>query len=332
MFTKEDIFFILAALLFGISILLFVSQFFLVPKNVPPTPQKQWMVESIDTMKYSRDLARQDLSDSSYINEVDKQMSLIAATGANYVAIDTPYDDEFLPVLETWVHSARAHGLHVWFRGNFSGWEGWFNYPPITEQQHTEKVKKFILSNASLFQDGDIFTSCPECENGEKLNYGDPNQVVAYRSFLINEYDTTKDAFAQIGKNVISNYYSMNGDVARAVMDKPTTKALGGVVVIDHYVLTPEQLADDVSSIAAQSGGKIVLGEFGAPIPDIQGNMTDAQQEAWLAQSLQMLSNVPDLIGVNYWVAKGGSTALWSPNNSPKPAVSVLSEYYQKEF
>jgi len=50
----------------------------------------------------------------------------------------------------------------------------------------------------------------------------------------------------------------MNADVARAVMDKPTTQALDGVVVIDHYVLTPEQLADDVASIANQSGGKIV--------------------------------------------------------------------------
>jgi len=332
MFTKEDILFLLAAILFGISILLFVMQFFLTPKSVPHTPQKQWQIESIDTMKYSRDMARQDLNNANFVNEVDKQMSLIAATGANYVAIDTPYDQEFIPVLAVWVQSARAHGLHVWFRGNFSGWEGWFNYPPITEQEHTEKIKEFILSNRTLFQDGDIFTSCPECENGIKLNTGDPNVVASYRSFLISEYMTSKDAFAEIDKNVSTGYFSMNADVARAVMDRQTTKELGGIVVIDHYVLTPEQLADDAASIAAQSGGKIILGEFGAPIPDIHGNMTDEQQKEWLSQSLQMLSGVTDLIGINYWVDKGGSTALWNPNNAPKPAVAVLTGYYQKEL
>src|SRR5258708_15771982 len=104
----------------------------------------------------------------------------------------------------------------------------------------------------------------------------------------------------------------MNADVARAVMDQQTTQALDGIVVIDHYVLTPQQLADDVSAIAAQSGGQIVLGEFGAPIPDIQGQMTNEQQAEWIQQSMQMLSGVNKLIGVNYWVNKGGSTALWN--------------------
>jgi hypothetical protein len=328
-FSKGEIFFLFALFLFGLAIMLIIMQYLSVPNNPVKPQQKQWQIESIDTMKYSRDMARADLTNPKYATEAEKQVSDIAATGANYVAIDTPYDDEFLPVLQVWVRAARTHRLHVWFRGNFSGWEGWFGYDKIDSQTHLAKTKQFILENATLFQNGDIFTSCPECENGANLQTGDISAVITHRKFLIDEYDITKSAFAQIGKNVKSNYYSMNADVARAVMDKPTTQALDGIVVIDHYVLTPEQMADDVSSIAAQSGGQIVLGEFGAPIPDIHGAMTEDQQAAWLSKSLQMLSGVNALLGVNYWVDKGGSTALWRTNGTPKPAVKILKEYYQ---
>jgi len=327
-FSKGEIFFLFGLFLFGLGIMLIIMQYLFAPTSPSKLPQKQWQIESIDTMKYSRDMARADLTNSKYATESEKQVADIAATGANYVAIDTPYDDEFLPVLQVWVRAARTHGLHVWFRGNFSGWEGWFGYDKIDGQTHLAKTKQFILGNPGLFQDGDIFTSCPECENGVNLNPGDITAVIAHRKFLIEEYNTTKTAFDQIGKNVKSNYFSMNADVARAVMDKPTTQSLGGIVVIDHYVLTSEQLADDVASIANQSGGNIVLGEFGAPIPDIHGAMSDYQQSAWLAKSLQMLSGVNTLIGVNYWVNKGGSTALWRTDGTPKPSVGVLKQYF----
>jgi hypothetical protein len=332
-FTKGEKLFLFLIFLFGIFVMLLmiVSSTLQQPQQIffSLKPQRHWQIESIDTMKYSRDMARQDLTDSSFAQEVDIQMTDIAATGANYVAIDTPYDSEFLPVLRVWVQSARNHGLHVWFRGNFSGWEGWFGYSQIDEQTHLAKTKDFILNNSDLFKDGDIFTSCPECENGLKLNTGDPAAVIAYRQFLISEYQVTKSSFTQIHKNVASNYFSMNADVARAIMDKATTQKLDGIVVIDHYVMTPEQLATETADIANQSGGSIVLGEFGAPIPDINGNMTDEQQKEWLEKSLQLLSGVNTLTGVNYWVDKGGSTALWRPDGTPKPAVDVIKQYYQ---
>lgn len=329
-FTKGEVFFLIGLLLIGVSLLTLIMGHILpsIKIDTSPPPANHWQIDSIDTMKNSRDLALQDLSDPGYVNDVQRQMADIAATGANYVAIDTPYDPQFLPVLQTWVHAARTHGLHVWFRGNFSGWEGWFNYSRITEEQHLAMTKKFILSNPGLFQNGDIFTSCPECENGANLQTGDEAQVIAYRAFLIQEYAVTKDAFAQIHKNVASNFFSMNADVARAVMDRQTTEALDGIVVIDHYVLTPQELASDTEQISQQSGGSIVLGEFGAPIPDLQGSMTQAQQAQWLSQSLQLLSEDPTLIGVNYWDNLGGSTALWNPDGSPRKAVAVLKKYY----
>lgn len=290
--------------------------------------RRHWEFQSIDTMKHSRDLAREEMNDPHFSEEVDRQMADIAATGATHVAIGTPYDDEFLPFLKLWSRSAREHGLKVWYRGNWSGWEGWFDYPRIDQKTHIENTRQFIINNPNLFQDGDIFTSCPECENGPKLELGNNFAVAEYRKFLIEEYQVTKEAFRLINKDVKANYYSMNADVARSIMDRETTKALDGVVTIDHYVNAPEQLAEDIVEISKKSGGKIVLGELGAPIPDIHGPMNEDSQAQWLAESLRLVSSLPQVEGINYWVNLGGTTALWRPNKTPKPAVEVLTEYY----
>jgi hypothetical protein len=324
MFTKR--FFIIGILL--LLPLLWPLMEFAMGRNAV----RQWNIQSIDTMKYSRDLAREKLDDPSFDKEIDAQMTAIEQTGANYVAVGTPYDKEFLPLLKRWVASARAHNLHVWFRGNFSGWEGWFDYPQISRKSHTDKIEQFITDNPDLFADGDMFSSCPECENGgDKVNFSNTKEVSDYRSFLIREYQVTKSAFSRIGKQVGANYYSMNGDVARAVMDPDTTTALDGVVVVDHYVATPEQLATDIQKLAEQSGGKVVLGEFGFPIPDINGAVTDAEQAHWLADAFRLLAQDPNLVGLNYWVDKGGSTALWDESGNAKPGVAALTTYYSGE-
>ncbi len=293
------------------------------------TPSKKhWTFQSVDTMKISRDKAREMKNNPQYAKDIDIQVASIAATGATHVGVGTPYDDEFLSVLTMWVRSVHQHNLKVWFRGNWSGWEQWFGYPKISETEHTAKTKEFIFKNASLFEDGDIFSSCPECENGPRLQTGDYKAVANYRKFLINDYQTTKAAFQRIGKNVQSNYDSMNLDVAKAVMDKETTKQLDGLVVIDHYVTRPEHLARDVVLIAQMSGGRVVLGEMGAPIPDLNGPMNDQQQKQWLADALVFLSTVNELDGLNYWVNREGTTAIWRPDNTARPAVDVLRQYF----
>lgn len=298
---------------------------------VSPLPPKHIMgFKSIDTMKYSRDIAREKSKDQVFDKVIDLQVSNIAKTGATHVAIATPYDEEFIPMLRRWVKAARKYNLKVWFRGNFSGWEKWFDYDPIDRETHIQKTKAFILSNQDLFEDGDVFSACPECENGGP---GDPRQtgdVQGHRNFLISEYKMTKELFSKIGKKVASNYNSMNADVARKIMDKDTTKALDGLVVIDHYVKTPEQLISDIKEIAKQSGGNVVLGEFGVPIPDINGNMSEKEQSLWLEKALGDLFQMDQVYGVNYWVNTGGSTELWNGAGKSREAVGVISKYFHK--
>jgi len=322
-------------LFIGIFIIVFVTAFLLLFLHEAPSYRlknpmvdQRFEIESIDTMKLSRDQARKAALSQDYDRIIDQQMSEIADTGANYVAIGTPYDEEFIPVLKRWVKSARKYGLHVWFRGNFSGWEGWFNYARIDRPTHTQKTREFILVHQDLFRDGDIFSSCPECENGAKLDTGNPQVISDYKAFLIADYQSTKQAFIDINKNVQSNFYAMNGHLATLVMDPETTQALDGLVVVDHYVKTPEQTASDIRALAKQSGGKVVLGEFGVPIPDINGPMTESEQSDWIEKLFYLLRDNPDLRGVNYWTSTGGSTSLWKENGTPRPAVDVIRRFY----
>jgi len=290
-----------------------------------------WQVQSVDTMKFSRDVARQYLDDSSFDATIDAQVKAIADTGATHVAVATPYDPEFIPFLSRWVRAARNHHLLVWFRGNLSGWENWFGYPDISALDHTQKILEFIKSNPNLFANGDIFSSCPECENGV---LGDPrhtNKVAEYRQFLVSEHSAVAKIFQSLNKQVITNYYSMNADVARLVMDKNTTASLGGVVTIDHYVATPERLVSDIKDLSESSGGLIILGEYGVPIPDIHGNLDDQGQADWINKSLRLLVNTPQLIGLNYWTSFGGTTELWNSPDLPKPAVATLKSYYSPQ-
>lgn len=288
-----------------------------------------WSFQSIDTMKYSRDVAREKLKDPGFDSIIDQQVQNIAETGATHVAIATPYDEEFYPFLKRWVDTARKYGLKVWFRGNWSGWEKWFGYARIDRAEHIKKTEKFILKHKDLFQDGDVFSACPECENGGP---GDPRRngdAAGHKEFLIEEYKVTKEAFRKIGKKVASNYASMNGDVARVIMDRATTQALDGVVTIDHYVEDPEQLSKDIAEIAQTSGGKIVLGEFGAPIPDIHGRLSEKQQAEWLREALGKLIETPSVMGLSYWTNTGSSTQLWSGDGTPRAAAEVLKSFYK---
>ena len=288
-----------------------------------------WEVQSIDTVKYSRDVAREKANDTSFDKIIDTHVRLISETGATHVALGTPYDPEFIPYLSRWVKAARKYGLKVWFRGNLSGWEGWFGYEKIDRGQHSKKIGEFILDNGNLFEDGDIFSSCPECENGGS---GDPRltrDIEGHRSFLGEEYKVTNEAFRKIGKNVRSNFAPMNLDVAKLIMDEQTTKALGSIVVIDHYVRDWKKLSSDIKDIAKKSQGKVVLGEFGAPIPDIHGNLSESEQSTWIFTALTEISSITELIGVNYWTGFGGSTKIWEDNYRPRPAVSVVQNFYK---
>lgn len=315
-----------ALVVFGAGLFSFVLAGDTAPQEVEK--QQVFEVQSIDTMKQSRDRAREMLHDPSAVSTIDAQMQLIKEAGATHVAIDTPYDQEFIPILRQWVASARRHGLLVWFRGNFSGWEGWFGYAPISREQHKKLLTAFLENNADIFESGDVFTSCPECENGGPKDPRRTGDAAGYRAFLIEERVLALREFQKQNKT-ISVYASMNGDVARTVIDHDTAHALGGVILVDHYVDTPERFSRDVRALSGALRARVGVGEFGAPIPDLQGEMTEAEQAKYVEGMLEGLYNQNMTVPlVNYWVLEGGSTALVSDWGTPRMAYSMLKKYY----
>jgi hypothetical protein len=297
---------------------------------IPGARENLFKIQSIDTMKYSRDIAGQVLNNPhSFTPMIDRQMALIAEAGATHAAIATPYDAEFLPVLRLWVASARAHNLSVWFRGNFSGWEGWFEYARIDRSRHTQLLKEFLRNNPALFQSGDVFSPCPECENGGP---GDPRQTgdeSGFNSFLIKEKKIAADEFAR-QNTYIAVYPSMNADIAREIITPETVRAFDGTILIDHYVRTPEQFAHDIKAIPQQLHATIGLGEFGAPISDLNGSMTETQQATYIDSLFSaMYSERAHISIVNYWTLRGGSTALINNNGTPRAAYFTVQNYFK---
>ncbi len=290
--------------------------------------ERFWPIVSIDTMKYSRDRARE----SGMREQIPAYITAVAALQPTHIAIGTPYDEEFYPVMKVWVDEIRKQNMHVWFRGNFSGWEGWFDYPKLKSvAEHHIKTRAFIEKHPDLFENGDIFTPAPEPENGliRDPRHADGNKT-EFLKFLTDSYSTCATAMKKVKKDVRCGYFSMNGDVAREIMTKEAVASSGGVLVIDHYVKEPEKLVKDVEFLYEKYGYPVVLGEFGAPIPDINGNMTPEQQSGYITDVLTGLLRLKEKVGgMNYWTAFDGTTQLFQKDLVARPAASALSLMYK---
>jgi hypothetical protein len=292
-----------------------------------------WEFQCVDTVKISRDKAR-ELAGASDVQElVAKQVEEVKNLGANCVAVGTPYDDEFIPYLKIWVETAHSQGLSVWFRGNLSGWEGWFDYPVMhSTTEHHAGITRFVVNNPTLFQDGDIFTPAPEPEMGKVI--GDPRgsyqKTQDFLGFLQQSYENCNAAFLQIHKQVACGYFSVNGDIAKYVLTPEVVAKTGNVVVVDHYVKSAEQMVQDLRNLKEKfPGSKLVLGEFGAPIPDINGTMTQDQQAVFMDGLLGRVAASGLVSSVDYWTLMGGSTALYDDSGSSRKVVAVLGKYYK---
>lgn len=301
------------------------------PTSGPPSRAQDvqlWEIRSVDTMKTSRDKARDKLADASYDAAIDKQLSAIRSLGANYVALGTPYDDEFIPYLTRWVKHARQHKLKVWFRGNFSRWEGWFEYPKdMTPDEHLTATASFIKKNPDLFEDGDIFDPCPECENAKY--WPQPAANGQFNEFLMSQKTVTESSFRQIDRQVMSNVFSVIGGRAREVMAPQTAAALGNVVTIDHYIKDPKNMGEYIHYFATDLGARTLVGEYGAPIPDINGDITEVDQAAHVDAVLgELYKGRRDVYGINYYVLSEGTTALLNDDGTEREAAQVVKKYF----
>jgi hypothetical protein len=298
--------------------------------------QPFWNLRCVDTMKVSRDSARDWQDNARGLDaEIKREVAFVKKSGANCISLGTPYSREFVPFLTKWVRAARTAKLHVWFRGNIPEWEGWFGFPKFKNaQEHHRMTYDFVTSHPDLFSEGDIFTPAPEPENGA---LGDPRaskeKAKIFNEFLIKSYANCEAAFAKINIAATCGYFSTNYDVANLVLTRAVVEKIGKVVVIDHYVKNPDRFLADIDNLQNKFGAKIVIGEFGAPIPDLNGNMNENQQAAFIEKVLVNLYKKKDYVaGVNYWTLTNGTTSLFKNTTTPKKAFAVLKSYYAPTF
>ena len=300
-------------------------------KNDIQLPLTFWKYQCVDTMKTSRDKAREWMNRTDLDSEIDFEVKEVANLGANCIAIDTPYDNEFLPYLNHWVQKARKYNLKVLFRGNFSSWEGWFGYKKgMTPDELFKKIDSFIKNNSTLFVNDDIFVSAPEAEDGGPFNQVEKAQYDSFRAFLINEYNHTSDSFKSINKNLVLNWLSMNGGLAKRIMNSKTASQLNDIIAIDHYIKTPQEMGEYVDYFKNTFNANVVIGEWGAPIPDINGSMTESEQASFNGDLLkQMYDKRNSINGINYWDLYDGSTALLNSDKSERSTYKVLQSFYK---
>lgn len=288
-----------------------------------------WAVQSVDTMKTSRDQTLYKMSDPSYDSHIQKEVEEVKNLGATHITVDGAYDPQYIGWIKRWVAQARKEKLRVWYRGNFSGWHGWFGPKNMTREEHMSATREFITKNPDLFEDGDIFTACPECEYGGPGNPLETGDIAGFRMFMIDEVGMMKKSFAEIEKNVNVTSTSLNPDVAKKVIDAETLRQLDNTITLDYFFKDISVLQQGLDYFRQKHPGvKFVIGEFGAPIPEINGSMTPNEKSIFIDSVFRYLYMQNDVIGVNYWVTTGGATELFDAKLNPTNSADTVKKYF----
>lgn len=314
----------------------------LTPTMTPPTPSPtttgSWPIQSVSSMKETKDRICGQ-RDQTFIDRwVDKAKEL----GANYVAVETPYDnptcDNSVNYTWKWVNAIRSRGLKVWHRHMPLAFEGIYDTPKA-KGDYLTMIDDYIKNNWGMFREGDIFTPIPEPQNGgvggvTYCAYGIcifDNQE-HFNRWLREAIDAANNAFDQIGlgRKIKIGYFGFDGFVTwgsnnpdwQGILEDATIQKMGNVT-IDHYPeligQTMEQGLDEV--MAKYPGLPIIIGEWGSA-----GNGDIEQQ---VRNSLGAAKR-PSVVGFNYWhLGMGGNEALINEDFSNRPQYDEVQGFFK---
>ncbi len=283
-----------------------------------------WGVRSIDTMAMSKDRLRYQVSASSILRELVTDRS----TGANTVAIEVPYDpaSSYSPPVSpgyeaTWVNTAHALGLHVWFRSHWNSWQGDYNFPketptttparalgtagPVLAGQdltsYLAMTYHWILNHPGYFRNGDIFTPAAEPENAGIAPYCHGpcmfGSVAIFNRWLQDSMTVDRAAFAKLHVNVQVGYWGNSGWTAtHGYLSQATVRAMG-VLAVDDYLQSPAALVANLAQIEATYHVPLVVGEWG----DIWNGGNQALMGPEVNSVLAAVSRLHYVVGFNYF-------------------------------
>ncbi len=326
----------------------------LVAAPVVASGAPSWALRSIDTMAMSKDRLRNQVSGPAILRELVTDRS----TGANAVAIEVPYDpaSSYSPPVSpgyeaTWVTTAHALGLHVWFRSHWNSWQGDYNFPketptttparalgtagPVLAGQdltsYLAMTYHWILNHPGYFRNGDIFTPAAEPENaGIAPNCQGPcmfGSVAIFNQWLQDSMTVDRAAFARLHLDVQVGYWGDSGWTAtHGYLSQATVRAMG-VLAVDDYLQSPAALVANLAQIEATYHVPLVVGEWG----DIWNGGNQALMVPEVKSLLAAVSGLRYVVGFNYFRDLGYSQGegILSPSTLQlNPSGMVVARWF----
>lgn len=305
-------------------------------------PRVPWTIQSMDVMKYSKDAICNQPSSAT----IDTMTSVIASSGANFVAISTPYDNptcgSSINLTNAWITSARAKGLHVWHRHMSLSFEGIYDTPKTKDlTAYTKQIVDYILNNADQFRDGDIFTPTPEPDSAgiAGVSYCPGicqfSSADEYNRWIQTTQSAVKDAFVKIDKKVQVGYYGHSGFIVwgennpdwtgKGFLTQATVDSMDGVIAMDTYPETYNgTMVKSLDGAHARwPNARLVIGEWGTIT---SGNSEEKMQEISAALTA---AERPYIDGINYWnLGPSGNEGLIDGKYIQLPALQTIKDFY----
>lgn len=311
----------------------------------PPLPtdaKAGWKINCVDLQVVTKSNAwNQDSTKRA------TEFAEIAKLGPNYIALAVPYDDT--TKYGGYVTSARAAGFKIWHRSHWNHWEGDNGTSPdLSAQDYLDNTYDFIVANPSFFQAGDLFGMCVECNNAnDKPNttypfrtgnvVGGAFDFTLYNQFLKDQVRYANAAFKAIGLERQIHTWPISMSVSllnlggqswtntsgdnHGLGDSDIVTYFAGRCTIDHY--ESDSVRDgntyytaynnDITKwgvgfplSAATKDGGLFIGEIGYHTTT---SVQDGEQLGVFDQVRLALQSKTYIIGMNWWVHMGSSTA-----------------------
>lgn len=326
--------------------------------NTPKPGNSIFLIQSVDFMKISKDNATSQYTSTQMLQAV----SAVKTLNLTHIAIDVPYDDytAYSPSVtpnyaSNWASAVRKDGYNVFWRQHWNSWEGDYTSSGFSKATSTGtvgggpgiplgtvsgvlagtdttsylyKTYNYILTHASQYAPGDIFSPVAEPENGGILGVttcynfsGGGNSVTndcqftsaeQFRVFLRDSITVANAAFSKIGLKgrIYVGYYGnsafiVNGDgggTPHGVLDDRTVDAMS-TVAMDDYPNPVSGINTDLTTFQGIYGFRpFMLSEFGTI------NDTTTTTKAFsLNTVVNALKSLGSTVGFNYWSATGGA-------------------------
>jgi len=292
-------------------------------------------LKSVDVMKYTKDVMIDQPSSETIENLVNTlaalpithlAVALPMDPSSDYPSDHRPYPQDAYAFTQQWADAIHDAGLHIIWRGTWSGIEGIYGFPKqvgsnrlaagtatsaVTDGNTTwlGKTYSYITSHPNFFANGDVWAPLPERTEGifqdstSFLPYSGAGIQANYVNFFNDLEAVSAAAFRQINTTVYTGFTANNytevlsGWLGQSLFDH------NQIIAIDYYGQdhTALEMDRDLRAMAARYNHAVFLQEWG---DYWNANIDSTARIQYLKDIYTTLNKLVQdgiLIGFNYW-------------------------------